>query len=117
MIQLDFSKGNGLLPAVVQDIDTNEVLMLAYINKESWGKTIATGFAHYYSRSRNSIWKKGETSGHTQVIREIRVDCDLDTVLFIVTQNGGSACHEGYESCFFRSVKENDLIITGHKRS
>jgi phosphoribosyl-AMP cyclohydrolase len=99
----DFAKGGGLIPAIAQESRTGKVLMLAWINREAWEKTLETGWAHYYSRSRNALWKKGETSGHTQKIIEIRIDCDLDTVLYLVEQDG-PACHEGYTSCFFRSL-------------
>jgi phosphoribosyl-AMP cyclohydrolase len=104
MVTLDFSKGEGLLPAVVQDCHTQRVLMLAYVNKASWEKSLETGEAHYWSRSRKEIWHKGETSGHVQKIREILVDCDNDTVLFKVEQIGGAACHTGYESCFHKRI-------------
>lgn len=102
---LNFSKGEkGLLPAIVQDQQSGEVLMLAYINEESWRRTLATGKAHYWSRSRNKIWLKGESSGHVQLIREIRVDCDADTVLFKVEQLGAAACHTGHRTCFYQRL-------------
>ncbi|MFH7326327.1 phosphoribosyl-AMP cyclohydrolase [Desulfurivibrio sp. C05AmB] len=102
---LNFSKGEkGLLPAIVQDQQSGEVLMLAYINEESWRRTLETGKAHYWSRSRNQIWLKGESSGHVQLIREIRVDCDADTVLFKVEQLGEAACHTGHRTCFYRRL-------------
>lgn len=104
MIELDFSKGNGLLPAIVQDYRTGKVLMLAYINRVSWEKTLKTGEAHYWSRSRQEIWHKGQSSGHVQKIKEIWADCDNDTILFKVEQLGGAACHTGYESCFHRQI-------------
>ena len=104
MIKLDFSKGDGLLPAIVQDHGTGKVLMLAYLNRESWEKTLETGDAHFWSRSRRELWHKGGTSGHVQKIREIYADCDNDTVLFKVEQIGGAACHTGYESCFHKKV-------------
>ncbi len=104
MIQLDFDKAGGLIPAVTQDAGTGEVLMLAYLNEEAWRETLATGRAVYFSRSRNKLWRKGEESGNVQIIREIRVDCDADTVLFRVEQKGGAACHTGHRSCFFRRV-------------
>ncbi|MCJ7595186.1 MAG: phosphoribosyl-AMP cyclohydrolase [Desulfobacterales bacterium] len=117
MIALDFKKGGGLLPAVVQDFRSGKVLMLAYINQTSWEKTLATGEAHYWSRSRQEIWHKGGTSGHTQKIREIYVDCDDDTVLFRVDQVGGAACHEGYESCFHKKVGPGgEVTIVGEKK-
>ena len=101
------------MPAIVQDHGTGEVLMLAYINELAWQKTIETGKAHYWSRSRDKIWLKGESSGHVQLIREIFVDCDLDTVVFKVEQLGGAACHKGYRSCFFRKFVDGDWQVTG----
>ena len=100
---LDFAKGEGLIPVVAQEASTGEVLMLAYANREALEKTIQTGFAHYYSRSRNKLWKKGEESGHTQSVREVRVDCDGDTLLYVVDQTG-PACHTGEHNCFFRKL-------------
>ena len=112
MIELAFAKdANGLLPAIVQDYQTGEVLMLAYINKLAWEKTLETGKAHYWSRSRSSLWLKGETSGHVQLIKEILVDCDQDTVVYKVEQLGGAACHTGYRSCFYRKVNGDQLTV------
>ena len=113
MINLDFKKGNGLLPVITQEYKTGEILMQAYMNEEAWNETLTTNRAVYYSRSRNSIWRKGETSGNLQIIKEIRVDCDLDSILLIVEQIGGAACHEGYKSCYYRTVKNGALTITG----
>jgi phosphoribosyl-AMP cyclohydrolase len=96
---VDFAKGDGLVPVVVQDEKTKDVLMVAYANKEALALSFSTGIAHYWSRSRSSLWKKGETSGHTQEIRLIDKDCDNDTLLYIVKQNG-VACHRGTWSCF-----------------
>ncbi|WP_417915047.1 phosphoribosyl-AMP cyclohydrolase [Candidatus Electronema sp. JM] len=111
---LNFTKGtDGLLPAIAQDAATGEVLMLAYINEESWRKTIETGKAHYWSRSRNKLWLKGESSGHVQMVKEILVDCDLDTVVFKVEQLGGAACHTGHKSCFYRRVQGDELEVQG----
>jgi len=116
MIELDFAKNSeGLLPAIVQDAETGDVLMLAYINKESWLKTLDSGKAHYWSRSRQKLWLKGESSGHVQLIREILIDCDQDTVVFKVEQLGGAACHKGYQSCFFRRVKNDELQTVGER--
>jgi len=116
MIELDFSKGNGLLPAIAQDHQSGRVLMLAYINKASWDKTLKTGEAYYWSRSRRELWHKGATSGHVQKIREIYVDCDNDTVVFKVEQVGGAACHLGYESCFHKKVdSEGNVTIVDEK--
>ncbi|MUV89719.1 phosphoribosyl-AMP cyclohydrolase [Halapricum sp. CBA1109] len=92
-----------LLPAVAQDADSGEVLMLAYVTSEAVERTRETGRAHYYSRSREELWEKGATSGHTQSVAEIRVDCDGDALLYLVDQEGG-ACHTGYESCFYRTI-------------
>ncbi|WP_420208528.1 phosphoribosyl-AMP cyclohydrolase [Candidatus Electronema sp. JC] len=114
MLELNFTKGtDGLLPAIAQDAATGEVLMLAYINEESWRKTIETGKAHYWSRSRNKLWLKGESSGHVQMVKEILVDCDLDTVVFKVEQLGGAACHTGHKSCFYRRVQGEELLVQG----
>jgi phosphoribosyl-AMP cyclohydrolase len=110
---LDFEKGNGLIPTIVQSVD-GKVLMLAYSSKESLKQTIDTGKATYYSRSRKSLWVKGESSGNVQKIAGIYVDCDLDTLLFVVEQTG-AACHEGYESCFFRKLEGSELQVTGKK--
>jgi phosphoribosyl-AMP cyclohydrolase len=92
-----------LIPAIVQDIRTGEVLMLAYMNDEAIKKTIETGRAHYWSRSRKKLWLKGESSGHFQIVSEIRIDCDEDAILLLVEQEGG-ACHAGYISCFYRTI-------------
>lgn len=104
MIEPDFAKGNGLVPAIAQDWRTGRVLMLAYINREAWQETIKSGFAVYYSRSRSQLWRKGEQSGNRQKVKEILLDCDSDTVLFKIEQIGGAACHTGHESCFFRRL-------------
>ncbi len=95
---------NGLIPAIIQDADTGDVLMMAYMNKTSLAESIRTGQTHFWSRSRQKYWKKGETSGHTQEIQEIFIDCDADTVLIRARQTG-AACHEGYKSCFFRKYE------------
>ncbi|NTW17556.1 MAG: phosphoribosyl-AMP cyclohydrolase [Syntrophaceae bacterium] len=113
MIDIDFKKGDGLVPVIVQDHETGEVLMLAYMNDLSWKKTLETGKATYWSRSRNELWVKGETSGHVQLVKEILVDCDADTLLLKVSQVGGAACHTGYRSCFYRRVKDEETEIIG----
>lgn len=116
MISLNFDKTkDGLLPAIVQDHQTNEVLMLAYINKLAWEKTLETGKAHYWSRSRNQLWLKGETSGHVQNIHDILIDCDEDTVIYKVEQLGGAACHTGHRSCFYRQLDGDDLVTKEEK--
>ena len=111
MIQLDFEKTGGLVPAIVQDYETGEVLMLAYINREAWEATLSTGKATYFSRSRQKQWIKGETSGNMQIVREIRIDCDDDTVLLKVEQIGGAACHKGYRSCFYKKIKDKTVEV------
>jgi phosphoribosyl-AMP cyclohydrolase len=112
MVELDFAKSpDGLVPAIAQDAETGAVLMLAYMNEESWCKTLATGVATYWSRSRQKLWVKGESSGNVQKVRGIYVDCDLDTVVLKVEQVGGAACHEGYPSCFYRKVEEDGLKV------
>ena len=107
----DFSRGtDGLLPAIAQDADNDRVLMMAWMNEEAFRETLSTGQAVYYSRSRQSLWRKGQTSGHRQTVREVRVDCDRDTILLRVNQVG-AACHEGFESCFFRRVDSKDASL------
>jgi len=115
MTALDFEKCGGLIPAVVQDFETGEVLMLAYMNEKAWQETLRTGKATFWSRSRNELWVKGNTSGHVQLVKEICVDCDGDTVLLKVEQLGGAACHTGYRSCFFRKVEGEAFRIVGKK--
>lgn len=116
MVTLDFSKSDdGLIPAIAQDAETGEVLMLAYINEESWKRTLETGKATYWSRSRRAFWVKGESSGNVQLIKEILVDCDEDTVVFRIEQVGGAACHEGYRSCFYRKVVGDSLETVGER--
>lgn len=110
-IYLDFSKLEGLVPAIVQDWQTSEVLMLAFMNTEAWEKTLSTGKATYYSRTRKTLWVKGETSGHCQIVKEIRIDCDNDTVLLKVEQIGGAACHTGHRSCFFQCVGDSQSVM------
>jgi phosphoribosyl-AMP cyclohydrolase len=112
---LDFRKQKGLVPAIVQDAETGEVLMLAYMNQESFEETLRTGKACYFSRSRNTLWRKGEESGNVQQIVEVRIDCDKDTILLKVNQVGRAACHTGYRSCFFRKIEGGSLIEDGEK--
>src|SRR3954470_8824454 len=108
---LDFDKAGGLVPAIAQDADTGEVLMLAWMNREAFEETVRTGRAVYFSRSRDRLWRKGEESGHVQEVREVYVDCDADTVLLKVKQVGGAACHAGYRSCFYRRVTGGGLAV------
>ena len=100
----------GLVPAIAQEISTNDVLTFAWMNREALEKTVATGEAHYWSRSRMRLWKKGEQSGHVQAVREIRLDCDEDVVLLKVEQRGGIACHTGRHSCFFQKLDNGRWI-------
>jgi phosphoribosyl-AMP cyclohydrolase len=114
VIDLNFSKGaRGLLPAVAQDHKTGEILMLAYINEESWKMTLNSGRATYWSRSRNKLWQKGETSGNVQLVKDILIDCDEDAVVFKVEQIGDAACHTGNRSCFFRRTDGDKLVNIG----
>jgi len=114
MVTLNFTKSaDGMIPAVVQDFKTREVLMLAFINQLAWEKTLETGKAHYWSRSRNKLWLKGETSGHVQIIHDIFVDCDDDTVVYVVEQLGGAACHTGHRTCFYRRLVDGELVTEG----
>ncbi len=111
--ELAFEKCGGLLPTIAQDYETGDVLMLAYMNREAWEKTLKTGKAHYWSRSRQKLWLKGETSGHVQIVKEAYVDCDMDTVLLKVEQLGGAACHTGHRSCFFNKVDGDTIKEVG----
>ena len=106
-IEVDFGE-SGLVPAIAQDADSGEVLMLAYVSPEALERTRETGEAHYYSRSREELWHKGGSSGHTQSVREVRVDCDADTLLYLVDQNVG-ACHTGHRSCFHRTIEGENV--------
>lgn len=103
-VNIDFNKTGGLIPAIAQDASTGTVLMLAWMNQEAYEETLRTGRAVYFSRSRNKLWRKGEESGNVQQVKSILVDCDADTLLLQVEQIGGAACHEGYQSCFFRKL-------------
>lgn len=114
-LELNFEKAGGLVPVVVQEWQTKEVLMLAYMNRESWSSTLRTGKATYWSRSRNALWLKGESSGNVQLVKEILIDCDEDAVLLKVEQVGGAACHTGYRSCFYRRLTGGEVEIVGEK--
>jgi phosphoribosyl-AMP cyclohydrolase len=115
MVKLDFSKMNGLVTAVAVDAQDGEVLMVAYMNEEAFEKTVETGKVHYYSRSREKLWLKGESSGNVQLVKEIRVDCDQDAVVIRIEQNG-PACHEGYKSCFYRTLRDGVELVENQKR-
>lgn len=107
----DFSKLGGLVAAIAQDVSSGEVLMLGFQDREAWEATLATGYAHYHSRSRGTLWKKGESSGNLQLVKELRLDCDQDAVLMLVEQQGGSACHTGRRSCFHYRVTDDRLLL------
>jgi phosphoribosyl-AMP cyclohydrolase len=109
---LDFQKDGGLLPAVVQDHATGRVLMVGYMNEEAFRKTVETGSVTFYSRSRRKLWMKGETSGHRLVVTEISTDCDKDAVLVKVEALGPGVCHEGYRSCFFRTLTGGEWKVS-----
>jgi len=115
MIKLNFEKLDGLLPAIAQDYQTGEVLMVGFMNEDAWRQTLASGEATYFSRTRQTLWTKGKTSGNLQIVKEIRIDCDDDTVLLKVEQVGGASCHLGYQSCFFKKVNadHDDFQIIG----
>jgi phosphoribosyl-AMP cyclohydrolase len=115
MIELNFNKSDGLVPAIVQDAETKDVLMLAYMNKASWEATVQTGKATFWSRSRQKLWLKGESSGHVQMIKNVYIDCDEDTILLQVEQLGGAACHTGHRSCFYRRLEGGDFVVVGEK--
>ena len=112
---IDFEKSGGLVPAIAQDAATGQVMMMAWMNKESFDETVRTGRACYWSRSRGKLWRKGEESGHVQEVKEIFIDCDADTILLKVNQIGGAACHEGYASCFFRKLEQGELKIVAER--
>ena len=110
---IDFEKGGGLVTAIAQDHVSNEILMVAYMNEESFQRTVETGEAVYWSRSRSRLWHKGEESGNVQVVKELLVDCDADAVLMKVEQRGGAACHTGRRSCFFRKLEGGEVLEVG----
>jgi phosphoribosyl-AMP cyclohydrolase len=115
--EIDFEKGGGVVPVVTQDHASGRVLMVAYMNREAFEETVRSGRACYFSRSRNRLWRKGEESGNFQSVREIRLDCDADTILLRVDQHGDrAACHEGYESCFFRVLDGDSWDVADDRR-
>ena len=111
-MDLDFSKLGGLAPAVIQDYASGRVLMVGFMNEDAFRETVETGYVTFFSRSRNELWLKGETSGHRLVVKEIQADCDRDTVLVRVAVLGPGVCHLGYESCFYRTLKDGEWIIS-----
>jgi phosphoribosyl-AMP cyclohydrolase len=110
-MELDFAKAGGLVTAVVQDHGSGRVLMVGYMNEESFRKTVETGFVTFYSRSRGKLWMKGETSGHRLAVKEIATDCDRDALLVRVEALGPGVCHEGYQSCFYRRLENGDWTV------
>lgn len=114
-MQIDFEKMDGLVPAIAQSAESGEILMVAYMNAEAWDATIRTGYATFFSRSRGKIWRKGETSGHCLRVVEMLTDCDSDVILLKVDPEGPGVCHEGYRSCFFRTYRDGDWVVTGEK--
>jgi len=110
-MELNFDKGDGLLPAVIQEFGTNKVLMLGFMNAAAVQKTLETGYVTFFSRSRNKLWVKGESSGHLLKVREVRVDCDEDALVVAAEQLGPGTCHEGYHSCFYRRIEGGKLVI------
>ena len=114
-MKLDFGKLGGLVPAVIQDQATGRVLMVGFMNEESFRKTVETGFATFYSRSRNKLWTKGETSGHRLVVKEISTDCDQDSLVLRVEPLGPGVCHEGYQSCFYRTLKDGEWVVVENR--
>ena len=115
IIEPNFSKGDGLIPAVVQDLESRDILMLAYMNRQAWEATLQTGRATYWSRSRQALWVKGETSGNFQMVKNVFIDCDSDTLLLQVEQIGKAACHTGYKSCFYRKLEGKNFVVVGEK--
>lgn len=111
-MDLDFAKTGGMIPAVVQDHQTGRVLMVGFMNEEAFRKTVETGLTTFYSRSRNKLWTKGESSGHTLVVKSIQTDCDMDCVLVQAEARGPGVCHEGYQSCFFRTFDGGQWKVT-----
>jgi phosphoribosyl-AMP cyclohydrolase len=109
---LDFEKTGGLLPAIVQDAASGRVLMVGFMNEEAWRQTAATGVVTFYSRSRNKLWVKGESSGHKLLVQSIQTDCDQDCLLIQVQALGPGVCHEGYQSCFFRTLSDGQWLVT-----
>jgi phosphoribosyl-AMP cyclohydrolase len=116
-MDLDYKKLDGLIPAVIQDAGTGEVLMLGFMNAEAYAATRASGEVTFFSRSRNKMWRKGEQSGHVLRVREIRVDCDVDTLLIRVDAVGPGVCHEGYRSCFFRKISADEQFNVDAQRT
>jgi phosphoribosyl-AMP cyclohydrolase len=116
MMLPDFAKQDGLAPAIIQDARTGRVLMVGYMNEEAYLKTVETGYATFWSRSRQKLWTKGESSGHRLVVKEIQTDCDRDAVLVKVEALGPGVCHEGYQSCFFRTLRDGEWVVSEERQ-
>lgn len=116
-MNLDFSKLDGLVPAVIQDSATRDVLMLGFMNEEAFRRTRETGYVTFFSRTRQELWTKGETSGNRLVVEEIRVDCDDDSLVILARQTGAATCHMGYRSCFFRRLEGDSLTEIEPRRN
>ncbi len=114
-IRPDFDKVDGLLPVIAQEAKTGDVLMMAYMNEKAYDETLATGRAVYFSRSRQKLWRKGEESGNVQIVKEIYIDCDRDTLLLKVEQIGDAACHTGFRSCFYRQITPDGIVEKGER--
>lgn len=114
-MNLDFDKLDGLIPAIVQDAISAEVLMVAFMNEEAWRMTLQTGYATFWSRTRGRLWLKGESSGHRLVVQEVLTDCDTDAIILKVEAQGPGVCHEGYESCFFKALRDGEWIVTANR--
>lgn len=111
-MELDFEKLGGLAPAVIQDHATGRVLMVGFMNREAFHRTVETGYATFFSRSRNKLWMKGETSGHRLVVKEIQTDCDADALVIQVEALGPGVCHNGYRSCFYRTLRDGEWVVS-----
>jgi phosphoribosyl-AMP cyclohydrolase len=114
-MELNFEKLDGLVPAVIQDHQSGRVLMVGFMNEEAYRKTVETGFATFFSRSRNKLWTKGETSGHRIVVKEIQTDCDQDSLVILAEALGPGVCHEGYQSCFFRTLRDGEWKVNAER--
>jgi phosphoribosyl-AMP cyclohydrolase len=114
-MELNFAKGDGMLPAIVQDYQSHRVLMVGFMNEEAYRKTVETGFVTFFSRTRNKLWTKGETSGHKLVLKSLQTDCDQDAILCIADAQGEGVCHEGYQSCFFRTLVDGEWQLSEEK--
>lgn len=111
----DFERNDGLIRAIAQDSETKDVLMDAFMNEEAFDETLRTGRVVYFSRTKKRLWRKGEESGNVQLVREVRINCNADSILLLVEQVGGAACHDGYRSCFYRRIDASELAVVGER--